>query len=198
VGRLWLRRLLAGYVDRRPEELGFRLNANGKPSLAPPDDVSGLRFNVSFSGDTALCAVAVDTEVGVDVERVRSDVEVEKIATSFFAGGERRVLRGLPPEPRVRAFFRCWTRKEAYVKALGLGLSVPLDSFDVALGLEKGLSEPCLIWGPAGTEWSLQDLDVEPGYAAALVIEGPPASVRRVAVSTSCSVLTLPEADLDQ
>lgn len=183
-GLVWLRRLLACHLGREPAALRFRHGVRGKPALAPPDDVSGLRFSASSSGDVALYAVALHVEVGVDVERIRSGVDVEQVASCFFARGEREALRRLAPELRVRAFFTCWTRKEAYVKARGLGLSLPLDGFDVAAGLGEGpVLEPWSIRGPQGAEWSVQDLEVETGYAAAVAVEGHPASIPRAPVA---------------
>jgi 4'-phosphopantetheinyl transferase len=191
VGRLWLRWLLAVHVEGRPAEIRFLPGPHGKPALAPPHDDGGLHFSASYSGDIALFALARNIEVGVDVERVRADVDVEQIAASFFARDEREVLHRLPPDARVRAFFTCWTRKEAYVKALGTGLSLPLDSFDVAPGLDGGaVSEQWSIMGPAG-EWSVRDVEVEAGYAAAIAVEGRPDRIPRAAVPIAGSLAAL-------
>ena len=181
IGRLWLRWLLAAHVGATPAEIGFRSGAHGKPALATPVGADELRFSASYSGELALFAVARAVEVGVDVEHVRADVDVDEVAASFFAQGERDALRGLAPDVRVRAFFTCWTRKEAYVKALGVGLSLPLDSFDVSEGLDVGrLPDGYSITGPAG-EWSLGDVEVAAGYAAALAVQGRPARMPREA-----------------
>jgi 4'-phosphopantetheinyl transferase len=191
VGRLWLRWLLSVHVDARPAEMRFRSGEHGKPALAPPHDDGGLHFSASYSGDIALFALARNIEVGVDVERVRADVDVEQIAASFFARDEREALNRLAPGARVRAFFTCWTRKEAYVKALGTGLSLPLDSFDVAPGLDGGaVSEQWSIMGPAG-EWSVRDVEVEAGYAAAIAVEGRPDRIPRAAVPIAGSLAAL-------
>jgi 4'-phosphopantetheinyl transferase len=195
VGRLWLRWLLAVHVEGRPAEIRFRSGAQGKPALASPHDTGGLRFSASYSGEVALFALARDIEVGVDVERVRADVDVEQIAESFFASGERDALRRLAPDLRVRAFFTCWTRKEAYVKALGVGLSLPLNSFDVAPGLDGGpVPEHWSISGPCG-EWSLRDVEVEAGYAAAIAVEGRPHRIQQRAIPISDSLATLLGSD---
>jgi 4'-phosphopantetheinyl transferase len=180
-GRLWLRWLLAAHLGATLAEIRFRPGPYGKPALTSPGDVRGLRFSASYSGDLAVFALARATEVGVDVERVRADVDVEQIAASFFARGEREALRRLAADVRVRAFFTCWTRKEAYVKALGVGLSLPLDSFDVSPGLEAGrVPDRYSITGPAG-EWSLGDVEVAAGYTAAIAVEGCTHRVPRAA-----------------
>ena len=181
VGRLWLRWLLAAHLGAALAEIRFHEGLYGKPALAGPGDVRGLRFSASYSGELGLFALARDIEVGVDVERVRDDVDVEQIAASLFAQGERAALRRLGGQVRIRAFFTCWTRKEAYVKALGVGLSLPLDSFDVSAGLERGrLPDGFSISGPAGA-WSLGDVDVAAGYAAAIAVEGHTPRVPREA-----------------
>jgi 4'-phosphopantetheinyl transferase len=190
IGRLSLRWLLGVHLGADPAEIRFRPGPYGKPAIAAPGDVRGLRFSASYSGDLALFAVAREIEVGVDVERVRADVDVEQIAATFFSNGEREALRGLAGDVRLRAFFTCWTRKEAYVKALGVGLSLPLDSFDVSFGLDAApLLDPCPVSGAAGMAWSLQDVEVEHDYAAAVVVEGCPSRLPRRAISFSSVAL---------
>ena len=169
VCRSALRELLAGYLDAAPEEIEFRYGEAGKPELAQ----GSLRFNVSHSHDLALIAVAREWELGVDIERIRTGVEREGIAERFFSPGEAAVLRAMAAEERDEAFFRCWTRKEAYVKARGGGLSIPLDSFDVTLDRERAE----LSRAADAERWRMMTLDTAPGFAAALVVE---ASVRRL------------------
>ncbi len=164
VCRSVLRELLAGYLDAAPEGIEFRYGPAGKPELTE----GSLRFNVSHSHDLALIAMARERELGVDIERVRAGVEREGIAERFFSPGEVAELRAVAVEERDEAFFRCWTRKEAYVKARGGGLSIPLDSFDVTLGRERAVLSRAV----DAKRWTLTTLDPAPGYAAALVVEG--------------------------
>ena len=163
VARGFLRSVVARYLETQPETLRFSYGAYGKPGLASEHV---LRFNLSHSHEVALLAVALDAELGVDVEHIRADFASEEIARRFFSRAEVEVFNALPREEQVAAFFRCWTRKEAYIKALGSGLSHPLDSFDVTLAP----GEPAAL-SRVKELWSLFDLDVSPGYAGALAVE---------------------------
>ena len=163
-----LRNILARYLKCKPEELNFGINDYGKPTIK----VHQLEFNLSHSGGYALIAVTRDHKVGIDVELIRSDMEVESIANRFFSPTETAELMALPSEQRKLAFFNCWTRKEAFIKAQGLGLSLPLASFDVSLTP----SEPAILRAtrPDAHEascWSLFSLEVDPKYASALAVE---------------------------
>jgi 4'-phosphopantetheinyl transferase len=173
VGRGILRMLLSRYVGCPPGRLRFAYGARGKPALAPAEG-SDLRFNVSHSDGLALYAVARGREVGVDVERLRELPRAERIAERFFSTEETAALKAEPAERRVEAFFTCWTRKEAYIKARGDGLAHPLDQF--AVSLVPG--EPARLWvagdGDAReiARWSLDALPLAPGYVAALAARG--------------------------
>jgi 4'-phosphopantetheinyl transferase len=133
IGRGVLRVVLGRILDTGPDSLSFHYNDFGKPHL--PDAQNGLclQFNVSHSGDLILIALAANRQIGVDVERVRDGLEPEAIARRFFSSREQADLAALPPSQRRNAFFRCWCRKEAFVKARGEGLSLPLSRFDVSL-----------------------------------------------------------------
>jgi 4'-phosphopantetheinyl transferase len=173
VARGVLRAILGGYLKRAPEGLSFCYSSHGKPALAGESGGDAIRFNVSHSHGIALYAVTRGREVGIDLERIRSNLEVEEIAGRFFSRREVAMLRALPTEEQREAFFRCWTRKEAYIKARGEGLSLPLDQIDVLLAP----GEPAAILGtrPDPSEafrWSLQELATAPGYVAALAVEG--------------------------
>jgi 4'-phosphopantetheinyl transferase len=168
-----LRTLLGGYLETDPAGLVFHYSARNKPSLAPPHEASGISFNVAHSGGLALLAFAHGREVGVDVEQVRPDVDVEGIARRFFSPLEQEQLAALPPQDKCEAFFRCWTRKEAYIKAKGEGLWLPLHQFDVSLA--AGSDSALLATRPDASEaarWTLRRVSVSPGYTAALCVEG--------------------------
>lgn len=174
VARGFLRSVVARYLETQPEALRFSYGAYGKPELASEHV---LRFNLSHSHEVALLAVALDAEVGVDVEHVRADFASEEIARRFFSRAEVEVFNALPKEEQVAAFFRCWTRKEAYIKAIGKGLSQALDAFDVTLA--PGAA-PALLRAEDddASRWLLTDLNAGDGYAAALAIAGPITTLR--------------------
>jgi 4'-phosphopantetheinyl transferase len=168
-----LRRLLGSYLDRQPEDLRFVLGPHGKPALLPGTPEAALRFNVSHSGELALIACAWNREVGVDVEKHRPGFAGEAIARRFFSAVEVTSLMALPEAQREAAFFACWSRKEAYIKARGRGLSLSLASFDVSLAP----GEPAALLASRDDpreegRWSLRALDVVDGYSAAVVVEG--------------------------
>ena len=167
-GRGFLRDVLARYLPAKPEELRFSYNDYGKPSLAGEQ---GLQFNMSHSHEVGLVAVTRAAAVGVDVEHIRADFASDEIARRFFSRLEVETFNSLPQDEQVAAFFRCWSRKEAYIKAIGKGLSQPLDGFDVTLTP----SEPAALLraGEDDTRtWSFSDIDVGPDYASALAVEG--------------------------
>jgi 4'-phosphopantetheinyl transferase len=174
VCRGMLREILAGYVGQDPARIAFAYNRYGKPLLRG----SEVRFNVSHSGGWALQAVTRGREVGVDIQLIDARFAADQIPERFFSPREVAQLRGLPLDQQTAAFFRCWTRKEAYIKARGMGLSLPLDSFDVSLRPDD---PPALLRGTG--DWSVQDLclvqdfNVPPGFAAAVVAQGPAFSV---------------------
>lgn len=166
-----LRQILGRYTGAAPRELEFSHGSKGKPELKSPVDT--IRFNLSHSGNRALLAVTREAALGVDVEFIKPDFGGQEIAERFFSRHEVSTLLALPIEERAHAFFSCWTRKEAYIKAVGEGLSLPLDSFDVAFG--PGV-RPALLRVEASAEellrWSLYDIEVPPDYRAALMVEG--------------------------
>jgi 4'-phosphopantetheinyl transferase len=137
--------------------------------LFSESDLDTIQFNLSHSHGTALYAVSRGREVGVDLEFIRCDLEAEQIAERFFSHSENETLRALPLSLRTYAFFLCWTRKEAYIKARGEGLSLPLDQFDVSLIP----GEPAALlstrsYSDEALSWSLRNLSPASGYAAAL------------------------------
>jgi 4'-phosphopantetheinyl transferase len=172
-GRGALRMLLAHCLGTKPAKLRFGVSAFGKPHLAEEFAGAPLHFNVSHSGDVVLIALALHRALGIDVEHMRPDIEAVGIAERFFSAAERRALATLDPREQRDAFYACWTRKEAYIKATGDGLSLPLDQFDVTLlpGEPARLVATRPDPGEAG-RWTLMELDVGDGYKAALAVEG--------------------------
>jgi 4'-phosphopantetheinyl transferase len=173
VARGLLRDILGRYLKTPPGQLRFCHHPHGKPGLAGETGGERLCFNVSHSHGLALYAVTRGRAVGVDVERIRPDLSEEDIAERFFSPREVAALRALPTNMQPAAFFHCWTRKEAYIKATGKGLSIPLNEFDVSLTPQ----EPATLLNVNGEphealRWSLQELSVDSGYAAALAVEG--------------------------
>ena len=168
-----LRLLLAWYgagengVELKPASLSFSYNTYGKPELP------GLRlaFNVSHSGAMILLAFSALQPLGIDVEHMRAQSDLESLARHFFASEECTTLLALPAEQRIQAFYNCWTRKEAYIKARGLGLSLPLDSFTVSLTPgEPAALLACTDDTRMPADWSLFALEPGPEYAGALAV----------------------------
>jgi 4'-phosphopantetheinyl transferase len=171
--RALLRTILASYLATDPNRLSFSYSKKEKPSLGPAHASSNVTFNVSHSGGIALFAFTHRREIGVDVEQVRRDSDLEAIACRFFSAHEQEQLAALPSEEKAEAFFRCWTRKEAYIKATGDGLSLPLSQFDVSLA--AGATNALLATRPDGSEagrWLLQEVPGGSGCIAALCVLG--------------------------
>jgi 4'-phosphopantetheinyl transferase len=172
LGRGWLRILSASYLGVSPAELGFAYSSHGKPYLSAPASAQALAFNVSHTEGMVLFAFTWSRKVGIDVENVRGDFNAPEIAERFFSVAEREALRRVPAEQQYEAFFRCWTRKEAYVKAQGEGLSHPLHEFDVSLAPDETSALLATRPDPAEADrWLLRDLPVTSGYAAAFAVE---------------------------
>lgn len=172
-GRGVQRAILSRYTGLHPAALAYREGSHGKPELDGAAAASGIRFNVSNSGDFALYALTLRREIGVDLELLKPMPDGIDIAQRFFSAPENEVFAALAGDVRDLAFFLCWTRKEAYIKAVGEGLSMPLDRFDVAFAP----GEPPRILrtrgNPAEAErWTMLSLDPGPGYVGALAVEG--------------------------
>jgi len=163
-----LRTILGSYLNQQPDRIALDCNPYGKPVLAR---ATGLEFNLSHTRGIALVALALNRRIGVDVEFIREDLALDDLADTFFSPAERRALAGHSGADRIHAFYRCWCRKEAYLKARGLGLNLPLDSFDVLSDeASSGLN-------PAGTEspidgWSFLESDIGPAHVCCLATEG--------------------------
>jgi 4'-phosphopantetheinyl transferase len=172
-----LRGLLGAYLNVEPGDLTFKYGEHGKPALSDKFD-GALAFNLSHSHELALVVIGRGIEMGVDVEAIRPVADADDIASKFFSAAEVAALQALSESARRPAFFACWTRKEAYLKALGSGLARPLDQFSVSL--IPGEPVRLVVHDDEGetARWSIRELAPEPGYAAALVTDGRPAKVR--------------------
>lgn len=171
VARGGLRILLGRYLAREPAAIEFVYGKRGKPALADPEP--RMYFNLAHSQDLAVYAFTADRELGIDLECLQRIPEIMQIARRFFAREEADVLEALPADERVRSFYRAWTRKEAYVKAVGDGLHTPLDSFCVSLRPEEPARLVTLNGSTlAASTWQLHHLDPAPGYLGALAYSG--------------------------
>jgi 4'-phosphopantetheinyl transferase len=166
VARGVLRDLLGRYLQTQPGQIRFVYNAFGKPDLSP-EFAGRLKFNLSHSGCLAVIAIATASDVGVDLEYIRAESDYAEIARRFLSAAEVDHLMALPSHLYAEAFFSCWTKKEAYLKACGEGLAIPLNSFSVPLTTNPPAHAPVNLHG-----WSLYTLRPAPGYAGALAIEG--------------------------
>lgn len=176
--RATLRCILSQYLFLRPQDVQFRFGPKGKPMLSPAGNPSALEFNLSHSGDRTLVAVADGFSVGIDIEQIRPEVATAQLVAHICTAAERGALVALPESQRVAAFFRCWTSKEACIKASGGGLSVPFRDFEVSIDP----TEPLKLlrhYREGESLLSLHDLIPEAGFAAALATSRP--SVRIIA-----------------
>jgi 4'-phosphopantetheinyl transferase len=186
VARGILRELLGTYLGLDAGKVTLSYGPQGKPSLSPEHN-SKIGFSVSHSHGMGLFVFARSHEVGVDIEQVRTDFRGLETACHFFSEEEIAGLAKLPPKLADEAFFGCWTRKEAYVKARGQGLSIPLRSFTVRFAEREQL-----LWDESGARWSCYSVEPEAGFAGAVVAAGEnwrlkywewTAGVKRIAAS---------------
>lgn len=177
--RAAIRVLLAERLSIDPRDVVFKYGARGKPALDLPE--TSIEFNVSHSGDMAVFALTSGCLAGIDVEHIRPMESMQQIASRFFCREEAEELSATPREQQTSAFFRCWTRKEAYIKAVGEGLHAPLDRFRVSFKADLP-ARFIHIDGSAeqAAGWNLHDIGGIPGYAIALAYDGP---ARPVSVS---------------
>jgi 4'-phosphopantetheinyl transferase len=179
-GRGILRKIISAYLAPAPDDLRFVYNEYGKPDLSADQNRGALSFNLSHSNGMALYAVAQRRRVGVDIEHIREDFATLEVAERFFSKDEFETLKAAPIDRRVEAFFNCWSRKESYIKAIGMGVSYPLDGFTVSLAPDVA---PALLKVDAdateAARWKMYALDAGEGYAAALIVENPPVALRQ-------------------
>ena len=173
VARGLLRIILARYLMLEPRQLRFQYNSYGKPQLLQKCHKDSLSFNLSHADGLALYALSRNREVGVDIEQIAPDRAEEQIAETVFSPRELDVLSNLPREVKGLAFLNCWTRKEAYVKAKGRGLSIPLDQFEVSLAPGEPAALLRTNWDPAeASRWEMRELAPAYGFTAALAVAG--------------------------
>jgi 4'-phosphopantetheinyl transferase len=173
VGRGLLRVVLGRYLGRSPEKIRFSYNRYGKPALAERSAAPAVAFNLSHAGSLVFCAFTRNRAVGVDIEPLRRFANAAQLVERFFSDREKRVFRSLPESRKAEAFFTCWTRKEAYIKALGKGLSMPLNQFSVTFGPD----EPAKLMhtsadSTSSSRWFLKGIRINARYIAAVVVEG--------------------------
>jgi 4'-phosphopantetheinyl transferase len=172
VARGRLRELVGRYLRCPPDVVQFKTARYGKPSLL--DDLDSLRFNLSHSHGLALYGFCMGRELGIDTEKIRPGFAGEGIAARYFSAAEQKELEEVPDGLRATAFFLCWTRKEAYIKAHGNGLQIPLDSFDVSL--KPG--ELATLRSADSGRWSMRSFVPAPEFVATLIVEGEIRSTR--------------------
>jgi len=171
-----LRSFIGKYLEINPAEISFQYSNFGKPGIA---NNNSLQFNISHSQNIALFAFARTFNIGIDVEFVNPNIEAKDIATNFFSTNEIRNLLALPAEQQTLGFFNCWTRKEAFIKAVGEGLSFPLDKFEVSLEPDKPAKLLATHWEPeAVSKWSLYSMLPATDFVGCLAIEGLPEEVK--------------------
>jgi len=173
VRRAILRRLVAASLETKPEAVQFKILSHGKPQVFGQESSDGLRFSCSHSADLALVTLARGRELGVDLEQHRPLTDAQKLAGKFFSASEISELAALPQLLKMPGFFNGWTRKEAFLKAIGLGLSFPLDRFSVTLTPDQSAALLSVNDDhKAAEKWTMISLDVRPDYSAALVFVG--------------------------
>ncbi len=171
-GRGFLRQTLARYLGSEPQAVRLAEGEHGKPFLVDSTQHEKLRFNLSHKHERAVLATSGGCEVGVDLEQLRDTLPFRRMAERFFFAAETEEMLSLPEEQQLAAFYRCWTRKEAYLKGLGTGLTRPANSFQVSLLPDQPPLLNDFQHPSTGSNWVLADITVPEGYLAALALEG--------------------------
>ena len=173
IARGTLRTILGNYLKIEPSQILFKYSSFGKPLLSEIPGRAALCFNVSHSHELALYAFTLQREIGIDVEYIQRHFVFEDIAEKFFSGDEIAMLKQMPEDVRAEAFFNCWTCKEAYIKAHGHGLSLPLESFSVSFTLdESDVSLNVTGDSKESLRWVIRKLAPMSDYAVAIAVEG--------------------------
>ena len=168
------REVLAGYLGARPERLDFATGEHGKPRVRSGEKEPEIEFNLSHSGEIALVAVAQSQAVGIDIQKWNENLEYLAISQRFFSSSEHDNIAAANGNASLpHKFYSCWTRKEAYIKATGYGISRGLGHFDVAVAPAPAVLREDRLDPDAPNRWRLEDLGVPSGYSAALAVEGP-------------------------
>ncbi|MFK7921045.1 MAG: 4'-phosphopantetheinyl transferase superfamily protein [Bacteroidia bacterium] len=171
-GRGSLRQILALYLGKQAQDIEFAYTANGKPLIQTSLGAEALKFNLSHSGEWMLLAISMDREIGIDIEHIRHNIEVQEIAQRFFSPAEIRSLEQLHGIEQVERFYRYWTRKEAFIKAIGMGISFPLEQVDVFQQSGKLWSPVQIVGNRDNPAWYSKDIFLAQDYMAAIVVEG--------------------------
>ncbi len=167
-----MRQILSQYLPVSPESVVFDYGANGKPRLAEQFAKTGIKFNLAHSHELALVGISRDIDLGVDVEFINMSLAIDEMSPQVFSANELVTFRAIPVAQQVQYFFSWWSRKEAYVKALGVGLSMRLDQVEIVFDLSSRVGYARPKGSPVSQIWSVYDIDMGDGYKAALVIEG--------------------------
>jgi 4'-phosphopantetheinyl transferase len=174
-----LRRVLSGYLSFQPELIRFTHNAHAKPGLDNDQNPGSIQFNLSHSAEMALVAISVHHPVGVDVERIKTLRDHLKLAERHFAQDEVAALKDLDPAGSTSAFIQLWAGKEAFIKARGIGLCLPLDRFSLADLITDPDTHVCSVADTGdGLSWWIHKLQLPAGYLGALAVEGGPGNIQ--------------------
>ncbi len=171
LSRVALRDILGRYLAINPRAIAFNNNEYGKPFIDRKDNADNITFNLSHAGDVIICGITSNRDIGIDVELIKEMESIDALIRQNFSGIEQEYFKRLSPDEKKRAFFTCWTRKEAYIKAHGKGLSYPLDSFSVTVGPGDDASLLCDDNDDVSS-WSLKEIISSPEYVGAVAVKG--------------------------
>ena len=173
VARGALRTILGLYLGQKPSDISFAYNRYGKPSIGRTADAAPIRFNLSHSAEHALCAITWNRDVGIDIEAMREIVDSDRMAARYFDPLENASYQKLPSGDKMEGFFARWTMKEAYIKARGEGLSIPLDQFTISTAPDStGFHRVTSVDPHDDERWTIARLSPPTGYVAAIAVEG--------------------------